>query len=91
MLYNRHDKMKGAEQMKIANEIRKLCIDNNITLGTLADRTHQTRQNLSNKMTKDNFTIRQLEDIAKALDCDIKIEFIPCASSKDDNEVKGDI
>ena len=41
----------------------------NMTLGQLAERTGQTRQNLSNKISRDNFTEKELRKIAEALDC----------------------
>lgn len=46
------------------------------TIGDLAERTGQTRQNLSNKMSRANFTEKELAEIATALDCDISISFI---------------
>lgn len=41
----------------------------NMTLGELAERTGQTRQNLSNKISRDNFTEKELHKIAEALGC----------------------
>ena len=41
----------------------------NMTLGELAERTGQTRQNLSNKISRDNFTEKELHKIAEALEC----------------------
>ncbi|MGI6014265.1 MAG: helix-turn-helix transcriptional regulator [Oscillospiraceae bacterium] len=41
----------------------------NMTLGDLAEKTGQTRQNLSNKMSRDNFTEKELQKIAVALNC----------------------
>ena len=40
-----------------------------MTMGDLADRTGQTRQNLSNKMSRDNFSEKEIKEIAAALDC----------------------
>ncbi|HJA45235.1 MAG TPA: helix-turn-helix domain-containing protein [Candidatus Phascolarctobacterium stercoravium] len=47
-----------------------------ITLGDLADRTNQSRQNLSNKIKRDNFSEKELRAIAAALGCECKITFI---------------
>lgn len=44
-----------------------------VTLGKLADLTGQSRQNLSNKISRGNFTIDQMEQIAAALDCNLII------------------
>ena len=41
----------------------------NITLSELAERLGQSRQNLSNKMNRDNFTEKELIAIAEALNC----------------------
>ena len=41
----------------------------NMTMGDLADKTGQSRQNLSNKMSRDNFTEKELQQIAAALNC----------------------
>lgn len=41
----------------------------NMTLGQLAEATGQTRQNLSNKISRDNFTENELRKIAEALEC----------------------
>lgn len=41
----------------------------NMTLAQLAEKLGQSRQNLSNKMSRDNFTEKELKEIAKALDC----------------------
>ena len=47
-----------------------------MTMGQLADKTGQTRQNLSNKMTRDNFPEKELREIADALDCDLEITLV---------------
>ncbi len=41
----------------------------NMTLGELAEQTFQSRQNLSNKMSRDNFSEKELATIATVLDC----------------------
>ena len=40
-----------------------------MTLGELAEQTSQSRQNLSNKMSRDNFSEKELLTIATVLDC----------------------
>ena len=39
-------------------------------MGDLAEKTGQTRQNLSNKMARDNFSEKEIKEIAVSLDCD---------------------
>ncbi|MBQ3177011.1 MAG: helix-turn-helix transcriptional regulator [Clostridia bacterium] len=41
----------------------------NMTLGQLADKLGVSRQNFSNKMSRDNFTERDIREIADALEC----------------------
>ena len=46
-----------------------------MTVGALAEATGQTRQNLSNKLSRSNFTEKDIEEIAEALGCDAEITF----------------
>ena len=41
----------------------------NMTLGELAEKTGQSRQNLSNKLSRDNFKEKELMQIADVLGC----------------------
>ena len=59
-----------AEKIKIVLKRRKM------TMGELAEKTNQTRQNLSNKMTRNNFPEKELKEIAEALDCELKTALI---------------
>lgn len=43
--------------------------------GKMAEATGQTRQNLSNKMSRGNFTERDISEIAAALGCKVEITF----------------
>ena len=47
-----------------------------MTLAELADALGQSRQNLSNKMSRDNFSEKELYEIAKALDCSFEARFV---------------
>lgn len=47
----------------------------NMTLSQLAENLGQSRQNLSNKMSRDNFTEKELMEIANALNCTYKASF----------------
>lgn len=60
----------NAEKVKIIMSRKKL------TMGDLADATGQTRQNLSNKMTRGNFTEKDIEKLAGALGCTVEISFV---------------
>ena len=45
-------------------------------MGDLAEKTEQTRQNLSNKMARDNFSEKEIKQIASALDCEYEAYFV---------------
>lgn len=62
--------------MTVAEKIRLIMKRQSMTMGNLADATEQTRQNLSNKMSRGNFTERDIEALANALGCQVKITFI---------------
>ena len=62
--------------MTVAEKIRLIMKRQNMTMGNLADATKQTRQNLSNKMSRGNFTEKDIEALANALGCQVKITFI---------------
>ena len=55
--------------LSMGEKIKVVLGRRNMTLGDLAEKTSQTRQNLSNKMSRDNFTEKELRKIADALDC----------------------
>ena len=48
----------------------------NMTLAQLAEKTGQSRQNMSNKMSRDNFSETELYDIAEALGCTYEAHFV---------------
>ena len=62
--------------MSVAEKIRTIIRRQKITLGDLAERTGQTRQNLSNKMSRGNFTEKDIAEMAIALGCKVQITFI---------------
>ena len=47
-----------------------------MTMRDLAEKTGQTRQNLSNKMSRDNFPEKEIREIAAALDCEYESFFV---------------
>lgn len=52
------------EKIKIVMKRRGL------TIAQLAEMTGQTRQNLSNKLVRDNFTEKEINELAGALNCE---------------------
>jgi len=62
--------------LSMGEKIRIILKRRGMTVAQLADLTEQTRQNLSNKLTRDNFQEKDLEVIAKALNCDYEAYFV---------------
>ena len=62
---------KGAVQvMGMALKIRTILLERNMTIKELAEKIGITGNNLSNKLSRDNFSEKELHDIANALNCD---------------------
>lgn len=59
--------------LTIGEKIKIILNRRNMTLAQLAERLGQSRQNLSNKMSRDNFTEKELKEIVKALDCSYSV------------------
>ena len=63
--------------MALSEKIRILLVKRgNLSDAELARRMGTSPQNLSNKLKRDNFTEKDLQEIAAALDCDLEIQFI---------------
>ncbi|MBQ7885995.1 MAG: helix-turn-helix domain-containing protein [Clostridia bacterium] len=58
--------------LTMSEKIKVVLKRRGMTMGELAEKTGQTRQNLSNKMTRDNFPEKELRQIAEALDCELE-------------------
>ena len=52
--------------LSVAEKIRLIMKRQKITMGDLAEASGQTRQNLSNKMTRGNFTEKDITELAAA-------------------------
>lgn len=63
-------------EMNTSEKIRFLAHRKNMTMGDIARGTNQTRQNLSNKMTRCDFKQSELERIAEVLGCHLKVSFV---------------
>ena len=50
--------------LTMSEKIKVVLKRRGMTMGELAEKTGQTRQNLSNKMTRDNFPEKELRQIA---------------------------
>ena len=58
--------------LTMSEKIKVVLKRRGMTMGELAEKTRQTRQNLSNKMARDNFPEKELRQIAEALDCELE-------------------
>lgn len=61
--------------LTMGEKIRIILNRRNMTLAQLAAETKQSRQNLSNKMNRDNFSEQELLEIAAALGCTYRATF----------------
>lgn len=62
--------------MSMAKKIKQLLIEKDTTITQLAILLGTKPQNLTNKLSRDNFTEKDLQKIAKVLDCKYKANFI---------------
>lgn len=63
-------------KMTFAEKVRLAMSRKGMQMGNLAEATGQTRQNLSNKMSRGNFTEKDMVKIAEALGCSIEIKLV---------------
>lgn len=61
--------------LTVAEKIRLIMKRKGMTMGELAEATGQTRQNLSNKMARGNFTEKDIQGLSLALGCTAEILF----------------
>ena len=57
-------------------KIKVIMKRNNFTMTELANQLNCSRQNLSNKMSRNNLDGRELTAIANALGCELEINFV---------------
>ena len=62
--------------LTMGEKIRILMRRKHMNLGQLAEATGQTRANLGNKLSRDNFKEQDLRKIAEALNCDFDAAFV---------------
>ena len=63
-------------------KIKVIMKRNNFTMTELANQLNCSRQNLSNKMSRNNFDERELTAIADVLGCELEINFINRATGE---------
>ena len=58
-------------------EVKKACIDMNMTQHQIAQRLGISDNGLSNALNRDNVGLQQMKRIADILHCDLEIKLIP--------------
>ena len=77
-VYNNYIKDQGeaGENMTISEQIKILCVRNDISVAELARRLGTTPQNLNGKMKRESLTVVDMERIAQVTGTTFKREFI---------------
>lgn len=60
--------------MNVEKELRKILIDENKTIGYLAEKLGVSNQNLSAKFRRNNFRIKEVEDMLNLLGYDLELK-----------------
>lgn len=63
-------------KLTMGEKLRILLKRKNVTIIELSQRLGTTNQNMANKFKRDNFSMKELEAIADALDCEFEGYFI---------------
>ena len=61
--------------LTVGEKIKVLLNRKNLTIKDLADKLGTSRQNLSGKFSRDNFSEKDIKAISEALGCDYEIKF----------------
>lgn len=61
--------------MAMSEKIKIVLLKRKLTVTALAEILGTTRSNLSNKLSRDNFSEKELAEIAEALNCDLNVSF----------------
>ena len=62
--------------MTISDKVRILCIRRGITMRELALRMGMSPQNFSGKLKRESFSYQELDAMARAVDCQFRLEFV---------------
>jgi DNA-binding Xre family transcriptional regulator len=77
-MYNTRKKttFRAVCNMGMAIKIRTLLLERNMKIKDLAEKLGYSGNNLSNKLKNDNFSDKELRQIAEILNCDYEASFI---------------
>ncbi len=62
--------------MTAGEKIKTIMTRQKVSMGDMADQTGQSRQNLSNKMKRDDFSESEIRKMAAVLGCTVEITFL---------------
>lgn len=62
--------------MDITKEIKKIMVDEDITIVALAEKLGTSQPNLSAKFKRNNFSVNEMKEIATVLGYELEIKFI---------------
>lgn len=60
----------------LAEKIKIVMLKQKVNVKELAKRLNTSSSNITNKFKRDNFSEKELVEIAAALDCDLKVDFV---------------
>lgn len=63
-------------ELSVADKIRSLLRYKNVPIIELGYRLGKSKQNMSNKLKRDNYSINELKEIAEAMDCTLEVNFV---------------
>lgn len=72
--------------MRISEQIKILCVRENISVAELARRMGQSPQNFNAKLKRESFTVAELDKVAEAVDAKFERNFVLCSG----DIIKGD-
>lgn len=62
--------------MDITKKIKRLLLEQDMTATMLSEKVGMTQSNLSYKMTKNSYSVEDLQKIAQGLECELEINFV---------------
>lgn len=62
-------------QLSVSEKIKIILGRRNMTISDLAKNLNTSRQNLTNKFARNNFSEKELQQIAKAMNCSVNVIF----------------
>lgn len=67
----------------VSRQIKSLLAFKESNAAQLAEKLHCTQANISQKFKRDNFSEKEMQEIADALNCDLKITFVDRSTGKE--------